>query len=304
MKEIVRWNQHHGRHVVEHQGIKVMDCELCGYAHQYPLPSDDDFKEYYNEQFYEQYHYYITNDAEDSEWIALECRDKIAQCLELSGKSKLSVLDIGSGPGYFLQACRDVGCQTKGIEPARQSWEYSTQELGLDVDQAFYSADTYQSFGSYDLLHNKTVLEHLADPLEMLQLMRENLNEGGLLCITVPNEFNKFQNILHQHLEKDAWWVTPEHLNYFTTYTLSRLMERAGFEVLRSYNDFPMELFVLMGDDYLGNEPLGRACHNRRKHFELMLEQSDNSELRRSLYEAFTKAGVGRLTTCIGRKQS
>ena len=37
------------------------------------------------------------------------------------------------------------------------------------------------------------VLEHLEDPEKTLYQVKEILNDGGLLTIDVPNEFNEFQ---------------------------------------------------------------------------------------------------------------
>jgi hypothetical protein len=41
-------------------------------------------------------------------------------------------------------------------------------------------------------------------------------------------------------------------------------MEKAGFDVVFETATFPMELFILMGTDYRGNDILGQQCHETR----------------------------------------
>jgi hypothetical protein len=59
-----------------------------------------------------------------------------------------------------------------------------------------------------------------------------------------------------------------------------------------------MELFLLMGDDYVTNSQLGPACHARRKRLEAALP----IELRRALYRSFASVGLGRNCVVIARR--
>ena len=47
---------------------------------------------------------------------------------------------------------------------------------------------------------------------------------------------------------------------------------------------FPMEFFLMMGDDYLDNDLVGRICHEKRMSFEMNLKKGYSSEFRRELY--------------------
>ncbi|HEC35434.1 MAG TPA: hypothetical protein ENI39_02745 [Anaerolineae bacterium] len=50
-----------------------------------------------------------------------------------------------------------------------------------------------------------------------------------------------------------------------------------------------MELFLLMGDEYVGDPTIGKWCHWKRVSFELSIP----AELRRRIYRALAKIGVG-----------
>ena len=60
--------------------------------------------------------------------------------------------------------------------------------------------------------------------------------------------------------------------------------------MVHEQGDFPMELFLLMGDDYVNTPKQGESCHRRRVQF----EQAVPGGLRRRLYAALAREGVGR----------
>ena len=63
-----------------------------------------------------------------------------------------------------------------------------------------------------------------------------------------------------------------------------------------------MEAFLMMGDNYVGDATLGRACHNKRKNFDLAFEKSGLTHLRREFYRSLAKLGIGREAVVIAVK--
>ena len=84
----------------------------------------------------------------------------------------------------------------------------------------------------------------------------------------------------------------PHHLNYFDFESLAALLARLGLTVRERMTSFPMEAFLMMGERYVGDAALGRACHNKRKAFDFALEAAGLKETRRACYHAL--AGLGR----------
>jgi len=133
--------------------------------------------------------------------------------------------------------------------------------------------------------------------------VRECLVEDGLLCINVPNDFNPFQIALQEHCGYNKYWVAPpHHINYFNFDSLARLVENCGFEVIHKDATFPIDLFLLMGENYIGNDLVGRQCHMRRMNFEKNLQIAGLGNLRRSLYKSFASLALGREITLYARK--
>ena len=86
----------------------------------------------------------------------------------------------------------------------------------------------------------------------------------------------------------------PYHVNYFDFASLRRLCARVGLRVVREETNFPMEVFLLMGESYVGDDAVGRACHRRRMALEERLAAAGLGVLRRRLYRALAAEGLGR----------
>ena len=129
------------------------------------------------------------------------------------------------------------------------------------------------------------------------------LNTNGILLIIVPNDFNPIQNILRDHLGVSPWWVSPPyHINYFSPDSLKRLVERNGFKTELCETTFPIDWFLLFGDNYIGNDNLGRACHAKRKAFEMAFYRSGNASLLREIAGQLGALNIGREIVIYARK--
>ena len=81
-----------------------------------------------------------------------------------------------------------------------------------------------------------------------------------------------------------------------------QLFESSGFECVNVTTSFPLELFLLMGDNYVGNPEVGRQCHNKRKSLEFALAESSTPELKGQLSAVFCQLGLGRDIEMIVRR--
>lgn len=137
------------------------------------------------------------------------------------------ILDVGCGPGKVMRVLRDRGWDVYGVDFSAVAIEHARVRLGLnvicgDLLQAHYKDDFF------DVVMFNHSLEHMYDPLEILRETYRILKPGGLLLVTVPNAAS-FEAWLF-----GRWWVhwdVPRHLYHFTTETMSRLVEKAGFRV-------------------------------------------------------------------------
>ncbi len=145
------------------------------------------------------------------------------------------------------------------------------------------------------------VVEHVIDPIGLVREVHRLLPPGGAIVIRVPNDFNPLQEAARSKLGHQPWWIaSPDHVNYFDHASLRRLVESAGFDIVDQWGDFPMELFLLMGDDYVADPALGPVCHARRRRLELAMD----AETRRAFARSLVPLGWGRNTVIVGLARS
>lgn len=95
------------------------------------------------------------------------------------------VLDVGSSTGLLLEKLQNIyGCRVVGIEPGDKFREYS-QNHGLSVLSDIEYLNGHQKFDMVTIVH---VLEHLVEPMALLEKVRGLIAEDGKLLVEVPLE--------------------------------------------------------------------------------------------------------------------
>lgn len=276
--------------------------EQFGFLQIKPVPSAEEIARFYAEEFYSGQYRYFNNSARevqeaDQAFHDGHRADVCARIESLRGHpiAGATVLDIGCGWGLTLKYLQARGARCAGFDPAPEAVDY-VRSCGIECVQG--GMDRMNVFGDrrFDVVMLMNVLEHLADPVQVLrQIHGQLLAPGGVLVIEVPNEFNSFQLAAQEVYGLDSWWVAPPaHLNYFNPATLRRLVEGSSMRVAHEEASFPMEMFLLMGQNYVGTRELGRSCHESRMAFEANLRRTGHSDALSAFYQALAAAGLGR----------
>lgn len=130
------------------------------------------------------------------------------------------LLDVGCAFGWALDAARERGFTTAGVEISEYAARRAAQrhEIRRDI-RDFDDA-------SFDVVTLVDVIEHIRDPLSLLSETHRVLKPGGIALLTTPDLSSLSARVLR------GWWpyVIPEHLVYFSRDTLSRALRMAGFE--------------------------------------------------------------------------
>jgi SAM-dependent methyltransferase len=203
-----------------------------------------------------------------------------------------SLLDVGCGPGNFLEAALRAGWRVQGVEPSHRAAQHA-QSKGLRIHNRMFDAELARILAPFDAIHCMNVLEHVPDPIGLLSAIHKCIRPGGALCVGVPNDYNAFQRALRQAGKRPWWVVPPHHLNYFTFESLEALLRRCGFVPASRLTSYPMETFLLMGRDYVGDDRAGQEMHAERKAFDSALNALD-PVIRRKFYQSLAAAGFGR----------
>jgi SAM-dependent methyltransferase len=286
---------------------KVVRDATYGFLRIDPTPTAEEVDRYYADEFYARADTKYANDSsldnmrEEAEFHRRSYGDLLhlveRACLA-AGRSpaQLSVADIGCGFGYWLKFLQDAGIAGYGVEPVREGVDHC-HSLGIEAFRTPIEALSHPPRpGRVQLVTMLNVLEHLREPAWVLEQLRENwLADDGYLLLRVPNDFNAWQVTADRLHSLDQWWVVPpRHLNYFSAQSLADLLSACGYTVVDRIATFPLELFLLMGEVYVGDPVLGKQCHRKRVAFERNLDDADLQDLRRRLYREFAGLGLGR----------
>lgn len=149
------------------------------------------------------------------------------------GKDFASLLDYGAGLGRWSRAAHVAGFCVTAYDPS-----IARQSPGTYGVVPVHRIERLHG-RSFDAINVEQVLEHVADPLEVLQQIRSLCHARTVIRITVPN--------MHRCTEGRQIWnewpfngstmhtMAPyEHLHGFTPASLNALVARARFEAVPS----------------------------------------------------------------------
>ncbi len=98
-----------------------------------------------------------------------------------------NLLDIGSHCGFFLRLAAGMGFRAYGIEPAASKVRFAREMNGVEmIDEGYFHAESHAGV-SFDLVTMFDVLEHIPQPVSLLQMARRRLKKGGLVLCKVPH---------------------------------------------------------------------------------------------------------------------
>ena len=276
-----------------------------GFLQVRPTPSAEEITRFYADEFYSNQYRGFNNSSlevqlKDPEFHRAHWEDMSKTIEQLSGRTLVGqqILDVGCGWAQALSFFSKKGALCYGFDPASEAVEYASRQ-GLNVRRAGMETMDVFPGKKFDVVTLMNVLEHLSNPVAVMnEIRRSVLKPGGVLIVEVPNEFNAFQ-VCGQKVHKlPEWWVAPPaHLNYFSNDSLCRLLSGTGYVVSRTEASFPMEMFLLFGENYVGNKELGRECHARRVAFETNLRCNGYEEFLRRFYQFLAQQNLGRQVT-------
>lgn len=117
---------------------------------------------------------------------------EVERYLAIGPESK--ILDLGSGVGSFVVACRNRGLRAFGLEPDRigqgakiTSIQIARRRLIAPVFANGVGENLPFSEGCFDLVVMNHVIEHVADQPQVVREAARVVREGGAVFIACPN---------------------------------------------------------------------------------------------------------------------
>ena len=270
--------------------IKVIKCLDCGYIHHFPLPTNEELDAFYKDYF-------------EESTPSPNFKDKKESFVELLGNiSNKRILDVGAWNGDFLDLFENNEWERVGIEPNKKKHTI-LESKGIKVFSELFQNIDYSQLGTFNAINFSFVLEHVLNPKEILEItFHRLLDTSGIICVEVPNDFNPLQEAIIKNLNIPPYWLDYSHINYFNINTLEKLLSDTGFEIILKEVSFPVELFILFGENYLNNNKIGKMIHNKRCDFEESLENVGLNHIKRKLYQTLADIDIGRSIMMFARK--
>jgi SAM-dependent methyltransferase len=278
-----------------------------GWLEVEPKPTAEALAAYYNNKYYGpgvgrgQYAHSYTDDE------LAHKRLSAAEAELVWGRPPGRMLEVGFGEGFSLDWFAGRGWSVEGIDFTDDGLRAFFPHL-LDrvrVGEAFALLEAVIARGEvYDFVICNNVVEHVLDPVGLLQRLRRIVAPDGLLRLAAPNDGSWLhQEILAQgHAKPDFWVAVPDHLSYFDADTFPAALAANGWTVSELLGEFPVDLFLLNPDtDYVREPAKGRACHFARVAFELGLWRRRSLEAVLEFRRGCARAGMGRNLVAYAR---
>ena len=298
----------------KHSRYQIIEDDL-GYLRVDPLPSEEELENYYANSYYQNPH--GTYQASYSEIESIQRKSRIeliyqavVSNLKLDKDIPKKILDLGCGEGFLLSHFKDAGWSVLGLDFSDEGVKRQNPQLITDIVKGNVYKELevlIKNDKTYDVIYLGNILEHVIDPLGLITKCSDLLSGGGILVITVPNDFSKLQNslITSNIIEREYWICPPDHLNYFNLESLVKLQVASNLKVLDSICDFPIEWFLMNTHSNYINEPaLGKSAHLARAHLDSLINSSPDSEMKLNFWRSMAALGFGRTITTFSKKIS
>ena len=149
-------------------------------------------------------------------------------------KKQTRILEFGPATGYMTRYMKEVlECRVWGVEidaaAAAQAAEYTESMVVCDADSLDWR-EAYQEL-KFDYILFVDVLEHLRNPLLVLQNAKELLADDGTMLISVPNIAHNaviLELLQGRFNYQNTGLLDDTHIHFFTRQSLQCMLQSSG----------------------------------------------------------------------------
>ena len=205
---------------------QLFSCEECGFVSaDFNIPNEE-LARIYGQSYFQGGEY--GNYLEDEPALKLNFRDRISELRRIiPSLDRCSLFEVGCAYGFFLEVVASGVKHAAGIDLSEIAVRYAREVRGVDALAGDYLMTSLPH--PADIIVMWDTIEHLKRPDLYVAKASRDLAAGGYLAVTTGDIGS-----LNARLRGRKWRMIhpPTHLHYFSVSTMSRLLERHGFEVV------------------------------------------------------------------------
>ena len=197
-----------------------------------PRPDDEALSNYYESDDYishsDSKHTLIDKVYQIVRNYAIKKKVKLINSFQSSNQN---LLDIGTGTGDFILACKKSGWCVNGVEPNKKANTLASGKTFIKISKDVSELRNEQ----FDVITMWHVLEHVPDLKSYISILKKLLKPNGTLVVAVPNHKS-----YDAHFYKEFWaaYDVPRHLWHFSRSSIDKLFQ---FEKMKVVKTLPMK---------------------------------------------------------------
>jgi SAM-dependent methyltransferase len=202
--------------LMDEEVIHLFNCNACGFQFFDPRLEA-------NSKFYGALYKQLP-----TTYYPTDCVDYLRNTRFAVGHDFRTMLDVGCGAGAALDNAKRGGLETYGIEPSATAAAAAARRGHTIFPVPLEKMDTAWE-GKFDLITLNQVLEHVPDPVGLIQQCVRLLSSRGAIAITVPSATGVLR--LCPWLEHN--WP-PHHLSHWRIKDFYKLADRVGLQIIKT----------------------------------------------------------------------
>ncbi len=239
--------------------VEIFFCEACSHVMTAPLPQ---LKRYYSDE------YNILTDSEEQDQFYGLVDGKPTYRFDHQAKTWLSiveptkgasVLDYGSAKGATLRkALADRPDLRVFLFDVSDSYRVFWREFLPEAQTASHELPK-EWLGTFDYVTSFYALEHVENPLHMLQRVFDLLKPGGKFYFIVPN-------VAANHADL----IVADHINHFSISSIQQLVRESGLSLISIDSSAHQSAFVCVAEKSRSKE-IGKIPPFDREEFKMRI---------------------------------
>ena len=160
-----------------------------------------------------------------------------SKLLALVGENK-NVLEVGCAMGFQTRAMHELQkCQVTGIEIDAHAADFARPYCNDLIIGDVETLDVRQLLNhrKFDVITFADVLEHLKNPIAVLNKMKPLLNDGAYVLASIPNiaHCSVIYDLARGQFEyRSVGLLDDTHIRFFTRQTIYDAFEKAGYMIV------------------------------------------------------------------------